>query len=103
MENGQWKISSGVFFHTALRTPQDTVSALREALARRSMPGFLRLLARSTRRELEHEITRLLEQTTNAEDLEVVIEGNHATIRTPGGGELRLVREADEWRVLDIR
>ena len=61
------------------------------------------MLARQQRAELEADIARIIEQTEDEADLEVVVQGNEARIRTTGGGEIVLVREAGEWHVVDVR
>jgi predicted nucleotidyltransferase len=44
----------------------------------------------------------VVESTADVDDLEVEIQGNHARVRTTGGGSIELVRESGEWRVVDI-
>lgn len=101
-EDGGWAVEGGVISAPGLTTPMATVLALRRAIQRRSLPGVLRVLAREQRAELEAELTRLLEETEDDLDLEVEVQGNRAVVRTTGGRKIELVREAGEWRVVEI-
>ena len=102
LEEGRWTIVGGVLDAPALQTPQDAVLALRHAVRRRSLRGLLRVLAREPRAGLEDERRRFLDETADPLDLEVDIQGNRARVRLTGGRVLLLVREAGEWRVLDL-
>ena len=102
LEDGEWRIDGGILGAPTLRTPQDTVLALRAALVRRSLTGALRVLARDPRAELEADIQSLLEDTEDALGMDVAIEGNSARVRLPSGRELLLVREAGEWRIQEL-
>ncbi|MBW2464634.1 MAG: hypothetical protein JRH11_23505 [Deltaproteobacteria bacterium] len=101
-EEGGWAIDGGVISAPGLGTPMATVLALRRALQRQSLPGVMRVLAREPRAELEAEVTRLLEETEDPLDLEIEVRGNRAKVRTTGGRLINLVREAGEWRIVDI-
>ncbi len=102
LEDGKWAIDGGVVAAPGLTTPMATVRAFRRALHRQSLPGILRVLARQPRAEIEAEVARLLEETEDDLDLEVEVRGNRAKIRTTGGREISLVREAGEWRIVSI-
>ena len=102
LEDGAWRIDGGVLDAAGLATPMDAVAALRRALMRRDLPGIERVLSRQTRAEWEEEVRRVVESTEDGDDLEVEIQGNHARVRTTGGGSIELVRESGEWRVVDI-
>ena len=97
-----WRIEGGVLDAPALATPEDAIVALRRALRRRDLASFLRVLSRQTRAELEADIARVAGATENDLDLEIDVQGDHATVRTTGGGQIDLVREGTEWRVRDI-
>lgn len=102
LEGGEWRIDGGVLDAAGLATPLDAVAAFRRALMRHDLPGVERVLSRQTRAEWEEEIRRVVESTEDADDLEVEIQGNHARVRTTGGGSIELVRESGEWRVVDV-
>lgn len=102
LEGGGWRIDGGVLDAAGLATPLDAVAAFRRALMRRDLRGIERVLSRQTRAEWEEEVRRVVESTEDGEDLEVEIQGNHARVRTTGGGSIELVRESGEWRVVDI-
>ena len=102
LEAGRWWLLGGVLNAPVLQTPRDAVLSLRRALLRRSLPGTFRVLARDARAELEAEIERFLEGTADELDLDYEVRGNQASVRTTDGRTIRLLREAGEWRVLDI-
>jgi len=102
LEEGGWVIDGGVISAPGLRTPMATIRAFRRALQRRSLPGTLRVLSREPRAEVEAELSRIIEETEDDLDLEVEIRGNRARVRTTGGREITLVREAGEWRISAI-
>jgi hypothetical protein len=103
LEDGGWSIEGSYLGAPVLRTPRDAVLALRSALSRRSLRGLERVLARQPRAELEADIEALLEDTADELDLAIEIRGDRARVRTTSGRELVLVREAGEWRVLELR
>ncbi len=103
LEEEGWRIQGGVLDAPVLRTPVDAVVAFRQALERRSFRSLSRVLARQTRNELEAEVMRLLEDTADRLDLDVERRGNQARVRTTSGREIELVREAGEWRVVEVR
>jgi hypothetical protein len=102
LEDGRWVIDGGVVSAPGLRSPMATIRAFRRALQRQSLPGTLRVLSRQPRAELEAEVARILEETGDELDLEVEIRGNRARVRTTGGREITMVREAGEWRIVAI-
>jgi hypothetical protein len=102
LEDGRWVIEGGVADAAAMRTPQDTIHALRRALARRSLAGLQRVLARQQRAEIEAEIQQFLEDTEDELDLDVEVRGDNAVVRTSGGRAVFMTREAGEWRVVEI-
>jgi hypothetical protein len=97
-----WRIDAGVEPVPVLRTPRDAVRALRRALADGRLHGVGRVLSRETRTELEAEIHRFVEETADPLDLDVEVRGDTARVRTTAGREIQLVREAGEWRVVDV-
>jgi len=102
LEEGAWRIEGGVLDAPGLRTPEDAVASLRRALQRRSLSGVLRVLARSTRGDVEAELARLLDATEDPADLSIEVQGDSAEVRLTGGARIRLVRESGEWHVVDV-
>jgi hypothetical protein len=102
LEDGVWRIDGGVLDAPGLRTPEDAVASLRRALARRSLPGVLRVLSRETRGDVEAEIARFLAASEDAADLETHVDGDTAEVRLGGEARVTLVREAGAWRVVDV-
>jgi len=102
LEAGAWRIDGGVLDAAGLATPLDAVAAFRRALVRRDLRGIERVLSRQTRAEWEEDLRRVLDATEDGDDLEVEVQGNHARVRTTGGGSIELVRESGEWRVVDV-
>jgi len=103
LEEGRWVLDGGVLDAPALGTPQETILSLRRALARRSLRGVARVMARQPRAEMEAEIERLLEETGDDLDLQVEVHGDRASVRTTGGREILMIRESGEWRILEVR
>ncbi|UJR82649.1 hypothetical protein [Sandaracinus amylolyticus] len=101
--DGGWRIEGGVLGVPALVEPRDAVIALRSALARRDLRGIEEVLAQRTRAAWEAEVARVLEQTDDEDALRVTVDGERAFVRTPGGIEIELAREGEEWRVVDVR
>ncbi|MFW6050967.1 MAG: hypothetical protein ACODAU_07325 [Myxococcota bacterium] len=101
-ERGRWRVEAGVAETPSLHTPRDAVLALRRALAGRDLRGVERVLSRETRAELEADIRRFLDETADPLDLEYEVQGDRARVRTTAGREVHLVREAGEWRVVDV-
>lgn len=102
LEEDGWRIDGGVLDAAGLATPLDAVAAFRRALMRRDLNGVERVLSRQTRAEWEEEVRRVVESTEDVDDLEVEVQGNHARVRTSGGGTIELVRESGEWRIVDV-
>ncbi len=102
LEEGAWRIDGGVLDAPGLHTPQDAVASLRRALQRRSLAGVLRVLARSTRGDVEAELTRMLDATEDPANFDLQVQGDSAEVRLTGGAHIRLVRESGEWRVVDV-
>ncbi len=101
-KKGVWWVPGDVIGEPSLRTPQETVAALRRAITRRSLHGVLRVLSRGSRAELETEMTQLLEDTEDELDLAYETQGNDARVRTTSGREIVLRREAGQWKVVEV-
>jgi len=95
-----WRVDRGVLGRPSLTRPVDAVVALHDALARSRILAVLSLLARVPRAELDLELTRWLDGTADPDAFEITVEGELATVTTPTGEHLQLVRESGEWHVL---
>lgn len=96
-----FRVSAAGTLPVAARTPAQALEALRRALARRSYSALVRVLSSETRSALESEVRSLVDGLSNAETLDVKLEGDSATVEVPGGHRVRLKREAGAWRVDD--
>lgn len=102
-EDGGWRVDRGVLGAPSLARPEDAVVALHDALARARWADLAAVLASVPRAELEDEARRWLEGTRDVDALEVSVAGDAATVRTPTGGTIDLIREAGEWRIVELR
>ncbi|MCA9574957.1 MAG: hypothetical protein R3B40_19925 [Polyangiales bacterium] len=102
IESDRWRLVGTLLDSVSLATPEDAVMAFRSALARRSLPSITRILARAPRAEIDAQIERFLEDTEDEPALDVDIQDNEATVRTPSGRVIRMVREAGEWHVVSV-
>ncbi len=101
LEEGRWRLDGRLLGSPALVTPEDAVTALRHALQRRELDALLRVLARSTRVEMETMMRAFLEGSDDPLSTDVRIEGNDATVRT-NGHLVRLTLESGQWHIVDI-
>jgi len=101
-DNGQFRIASADALPAGAKTPAQALQQLRRVLARRSYPGFIRVMSSSTRSAMENDIRSLIDGLENPEELEVRQTGDTAVVRTPGGRSILLRREEGIWRVEDI-
>jgi hypothetical protein len=102
VEGERWHLVGTLLDAVSLATPEDAVMAFRSALSRRSLPSIERVLARAPRAEIEAQIERFLEDTEDEPALDVDIQDNEATVRTPSGRVIRMIREAGEWHVVSV-
>ena len=103
LQDGQWRIASGVLDAQAFDTPLDAVAELRRALARQSLPALLRVLSRERRAAWLATFEDSMEHTSDPLDLEVELRGDEAIVHLRAGGEVHLKREAGQWHVWDVK
>lgn len=103
LEDGAWRVAGGLLDARALATPEEVVQELHRALRRRDLSALLALLARERRAVWAATLDRTLAATSDPLDLDVEIQGDEAVVRLTGGGELRLRREDDGWKIWDVR
>ena len=102
VEDGRFKLSSAATLPAGARTPEQALVELRQALARRSYAGLVRVLTEDTRSELENDLRSLVNGLEDAEALDVRVTGDTAVVNVPGGHQVKLKREAGVWRVEDF-
>lgn len=103
LEDGGWRLAGGVMDAQALATPLDTVAELRRALSRQSLPALLRVLSVERRAAWAAAFEQSMAATADPLDLSVEVRGDQAVVRTTGGGQILLKREAGQWHVWDVR
>ena len=102
VEDGHFRISSAQALPAGARTPVQALAELREALARRSYAGLMRVLSRDTRSSLDNDLRSLVEGLDQPETLDVKVSGDRAVVKLVGGHSVKLKREAGVWRIDDF-
>lgn len=102
VEEGQFKVSSAGALPSGARTPAQALSELRQALARRSYAGLMRVLSADTKNAIENDLRSLVIGLEQPETLDVKVTGDTAEVQVPGGHSVRLKRESGVWRVEDF-
>ena len=102
MEEGQFRVGSAGALPQGARTPAQALASLRQALARRSYPGILRVLSNESKSALENDMRSLVEGLEQPETLDVKVSGDKAEVQVPGGHSVKLKREAGIWRIDDF-
>jgi hypothetical protein len=101
-EGGSFKVSAAAGLPTGARTPAQALGELRQALARRSYPGLLRVLSRETQSAVENDLRSLVTGLEHPDALEIKVSGDQAEVTLPGGHMVRLKREAGLWKIDDF-
>ena len=102
LEDGAFRLSSLGTVPSRARTPAEALGDFRRALARRSYPALLGVLAPETRGALEGDLKSLVEGLENPDTLDVKVSGDNAVVEIPGGHQVKLRREAGVWQILDF-
>jgi len=102
VEHGQFRVGSAGALPLGARTPAQALAELRQALARRSYAGVLRVLSTESQSALENDMKSLVEGLEQPETLDVKITGDRAEVQVPGGHSVKLKREAGFWRIEDF-
>jgi hypothetical protein len=102
IEEGSFRVGSAAALPSGARTPGQALADLRQALARRSYTGLLRVLSADTKNAIENDLRSLVTGLEQPETLDVKITGDTAVVQVPGGHSVRLRREAGIWRVEDF-
>ena len=102
VDDGAFRVGSAGTLPEGARTPAEALGALRQALARRSYAGILRVLSTETKSSMENDVRGLLEGLEQPETLDVKMSGDSAEVTIPGGHSVKLKRESGVWRVEDF-
>ena len=102
LEDGHFLVDAASLLPARPRTPSQALSGLRRALARRSYPALMALMAGDSQGALESDIGSLVSGLEHPETLEIQINGDVAEVELPTGHLIKLKREAGIWRVLDF-
>lgn len=102
LEQGRFRVGSAGALPQGARTPAQALAELRQALARRSYPGIMRVLSSESRSALENDMRSLVDGLEQPETLDVKITGDKAEVSVPGGHSVKLKREAGIWRIEDF-
>jgi hypothetical protein len=102
LENGRFLVDAASLLPARPRTPSQALSGLRRALARRSYPALMALMARDSQGAVESDIGALVSGLEHPETLDIQVNGDSAEVLLPTGHRILLKREAGIWRVLDF-
>jgi hypothetical protein len=102
LENGRFLVDAASILPARPRTPSQALSGLRHALARRSYPALLALMAADSRGALETDLGSLVSGLEHPETLDIQINGDAAEVVLPTGHRVQLKRETGVWRVIDF-
>ena len=102
LEQGRFFVDAASLLPARPRTPSQALSGLRRALARRSYPALMALMASDSRGALESDIGALVSGLSHPETLDIQVNGDAAEVQLPSGHRVMLKREAGIWRVLDF-
>ena len=102
LQNGAFRLSSLGTVPSRARSPAEALGDFRRALARRSYPALLAVLAAETRGTLEGDLKSLVLGLQNPETLDVKVSGDNAVVDIPGGHQVKLRRASGVWQILDF-
>lgn len=102
VEEGRFKVGSAGALPSGARTPAQALAELRQALARRSYAGMMRVLSSDTKNAVENDLRSLVTGLEQPETLDVKVTGDTAEVQVPGGHSVRLKREFGVWRIEDF-
>lgn len=102
VEDDRFRIGSAQALPAGARTPEQALSELREALARRSYAGLMRVLSRDTQSSLDNDLSSLVDGLDQPETLDIKVSGDKAEVKLSGGHSVTLKREAGVWRIDDF-
>ena len=97
--DGRFRVAAADALPAAAKTPEQALGQLRRVLARRSYAGMLRVLSPRTRAAVERDLRALVEGLNEPDALEIDVIGETATVRVPGGHQVKLRREDGIWHI----
>ena len=100
--DGRFRVAAADALPAAAKTPEQALGQLRRVLARRSYAGLMRVLSPKTRAAVERDLRSLVEGLNEPDALEIDVVGDAATVRVPGGHEVKLRREDGVWHIDDF-
>ncbi len=103
LDSGRFFVSSAGTLPAGAATPSQALAELRRALASRSYPALVRVLAKGSATDLEETFSSLVEALEQPETLDVPVTGDRAVVELPEGHTVTLRREDGVWRVEDFR
>jgi hypothetical protein len=102
LEGGRFRVSAAGALPGGGRTPEEALDQLRRVLARRSYAGLMRVVTAQTRALIERDLRSLVEGLERSDTLSPQITGDSATVKVPGGHQVRLRRDGAIWRIDDF-
>lgn len=102
LEDGVFRVQSAGVLPVGANTPEQAISELRRALARRSYAAVSRVLTKQSRIDLEVLLRSLSEGLREPSALQIEADGDRATVTAPGGHRIELRREDGQWKVQDF-
>lgn len=103
LEEGTFRVGSAATLPAGATTPQQALAELRRALAQRSYPALARVLADGNRRHMEDQLGSLVRSLEDPHALDVLVQGDRATVTLAEGHLVSLRREHGVWKVEDFR
>jgi hypothetical protein len=101
-----WRLAQPGFGPAPAPSAAEAARMLRAALVRRSLPALLSVLSARARGALEAEMSALIDALADPEALDITstsAAGQRLEVHLPDGRSLVMVREAQGWRVDDVR
>jgi hypothetical protein len=102
VEDGALKLHSVVALPARATTPQQALSDLRSALARRSYPALQSVLTRDSAGAFDEKMNSLVEALEDPESLLIQVEAGRAVVELPDGHRVELRKEEGLWKVRDF-
>lgn len=102
VEDGALKLHAVAALPARATTPQQALSDLRSALARRSYPALVSVLTRDSAGAFDEKMNSLVEALQDPESLLIQVEAGRAVVELPDGHRVELRKEEGLWKVRDF-